>query len=138
MRTRFESFEVPVVVSIGGALGALGRWGLAQGLPSGAFPTATFITNVGGCFALGVVLVVGEVIGHPRHRHHRRQWARLWRPFLATGVLGGFTTFSTFVLEVDQLAAPVAMLYLVASVGLGLIAYSLGNQVARKRLGLHT
>lgn len=136
MGRRFESLEVPAAVAIGGALGALARWAVAQTISSEGWPTATFITNVAGCFALGVVLVVGEVIGHPRHRHQRRQWARLWRPFLGTGVLGGFTTFSTFVVELDRLGTVEAAFYLTASVGLGVAAYAAGNLVARRRLGL--
>ncbi|MEU2039734.1 fluoride efflux transporter CrcB [Nocardia niwae] len=97
------------VVALGGALGALARYGLAQGLPArpGHFPLATFLTNVAGCFAIGVLMVAVTEI-----------WAahRLLRPFLGVGVLGGFTTFSTYANEVRQLLAPgtivVAAVYL--------------------------
>lgn len=87
------------VVALGGALGALARYGLAQGLPGRPwhFPLATFLTNVAGCFAIGVLMVAVTEI-----------WAahRLLRPFLGVGVLGGFTTFSTYANEVRQLLAP--------------------------------
>ncbi|MFE7744113.1 fluoride efflux transporter FluC [Nocardia sp. NPDC057455] len=87
------------VVALGGALGALARYGLAQGLPSrpGHFPLATFVTNVAGCFAIGVLMVAVTEI-----------WSahRLLRPFLGVGVLGGFTTFSTYANEVRGLLRP--------------------------------
>ena len=132
MPNRVESVEVPIAVAIGGAIGAVARWGLASAMVSD-LPLATFITNLLGCFALGVVLVAGEVVGHRQGHHHHRQkwWVRLWRPFLATGVLGGFTTFSTLVLELNQLTALVALAYLLGSVLLGLSAYTVGNNWAR-------
>lgn len=136
MRDRFESVEVPLVVAIGGAVGALLRWRAAVAIPSTHFPWATFVTNLAGCFLLGIVLVVGEAVGRPHHRHHRRRWARLWRPFLATGVLGGFTTFSTFAVEADALGVAQGLLYVGASVVLGLVAYALGNTFARAVIGV--
>ncbi|MEU1548590.1 CrcB family protein [Nocardia sp. NPDC005745] len=88
-----------LVVALGGALGALARYGLAQGLPGrpGHFPLATFVTNVAGCFAIGVLMVAVTEI-----------WTvhRLLRPFLGVGVLGGFTTFSTYANEVRGLLRP--------------------------------
>jgi CrcB protein len=140
MRNPVESIEVPLAVAVGGAMGALARWGLASAIVTGAVPLATFITNIVGCFALGVVLVVGEVLGHRQghHHHHQRWWVRLWRPFAATGVLGGFTTFSTFVVEIDRLAVGMAVGYLVASVVLGLLAYSAGNALARTTFGVRS
>ncbi len=138
MRNPVESLEVPLAVGVGGALGSLARWGLATVIVDHTLPLATFITNISGCFALGVVLVVGEVLGHRQGHHHHRQkwWVRLWRPFTATGVLGGFTTFSTFVVEINRLDPGVAVSYLVASVVLGLLAYSAGNAVARRTFGV--
>ncbi|MEU2034075.1 fluoride efflux transporter CrcB [Nocardia amamiensis] len=90
---------VLLVVAAGGALGALARYGLAQGLPAhpGHFPIATFVTNVSGCFLIGILMVAVTEI-----------WAahRLLRPFLGVGVLGGFTTFSTYANEIRGLLAP--------------------------------
>lgn len=136
MESRFEHLLVPLAVAVGGALGSLARWALAGAVVSDGFPRATFTANVVGSFALGVVLVVGELVGTAKHRRHRSSWARLWRPFMATGVLGGFTTFSTFVLEVDRLGDAVALLYLVLSLGLGLLAYAMGNLGARMVFGV--
>ncbi|WUD69773.1 fluoride efflux transporter CrcB [Nocardia sp. NBC_00508] len=88
-----------LVVAAGGALGALARYGIAQWLPvhSGRFPWATFLTNVSGCFLIGVLMVAVTEI-----------WAahRLLRPFLGVGVLGGFTTFSTYANEIRALLRP--------------------------------
>ncbi|NUS72637.1 MAG: fluoride efflux transporter CrcB [Corynebacteriales bacterium] len=89
-------------VSLGGGAGALARWALTEAIPaeSGQWPTAIFVTNISGCFAIGVLMVlVGEV------------WpARpLLRPFLGVGVLGGFTTFSTYAVDIGQLGAHGAM-----------------------------
>ncbi len=58
---------------------------------SGRFPWATFVENVTGAFALGV-LVVLAFARWPRSRY--------LRPFLGVGVLGGFTTFSTYALDI--------------------------------------
>lgn len=112
--------QTPVVgaVGLGGAVGACARYGLelAWPTPSGGFPWATLIVNVTGCALMGALMVaITEVwVGH-----------RLLRPLLGTGVLGGYTTFSTFAADVDTLAAsghPVrALLYLIATPVLVLI-----------------
>ncbi len=87
------------VIAVGGGLGALARYGMAQLLPTrpGQFPWGTFLTNVSGCFAIGVLMVlITEVwVGH-----------RLVRPFLGVGFLGGFTTFSTYAVETRNLLQP--------------------------------
>jgi CrcB protein len=85
--------QVLGVIAVGGGLGALTRYGLAQAMPvhSGQFPWATFVTNVTGCFLIGVLMVLVP------------QAHRLVRPFFGVGVLGGFTTFSTYAVEFDNL-----------------------------------
>lgn len=107
------------VVAVGGALGALARHGLAVAVPAspGALPVATLLTNLSGCLALG--LLAGAWPEAP--------WLR---PFLGTGVLGGFTTFSTFAIETDRLpaAAPV--------VALGYVSLSTAGGVALAAAGL--
>jgi CrcB protein len=103
---------IVAVIALGGGLGALARYGLALAWPTlpGGFPWATFLTNVSGCFLIGMLMVaVTEVwTAHP-----------LLRPFLGTGVLGGFTTFSTYAVEVRRLLQPgtvgVAFGYLAAT-----------------------
>src|SRR4051794_14883819 len=82
-------WDVALVIAAGGALGSLARWGLNEALPQegGRFPWATFAENVGGCLVLGVLMVFLLDVWRP---------TRYGRPFLAIGVLGGFTTFSTY------------------------------------------
>ena len=117
-----------VVVALGGALGALGRWGVAEALPSspGGWPWATLLVNLSGCLLIGVLLAV--VLG----RHPTSPWLR---PFLATGVLGGYTTYSTFAVDVVRLvddgAVAVAAAYLLASVLGGVLAVVAGLVLGR-------
>lgn len=89
--------SVVLVIAAGGALGSLGRAGLAEALPHrpAEWPWATLVTNVTGSTALVVLLVVLS---------HRFPHVHYARPFLGTGLLGGYTTFSTFSVEVVELA----------------------------------
>ena len=136
MREPFERVVVPAAVAAGGAIGSLARWGMASWLGTDGFSTGTFVTNLVGSFALGVVLVAGEALGH-RQPHHRQQLhVRLWRPFMATGVLGGFTTFSTLAVEVNRTDASTAVVYLGVSLFWGLTCYAMGNALARRVLGV--
>lgn len=82
-----------LVVALGGALGASSRFGVSLILPVGyVFPWATVTVNLLGCFAIGFLYQMGleKDLG-------------LWMPFLMVGILGGFTTFSSFGLEVFKL-----------------------------------
>lgn len=110
-------------VSAGGALGALARHGIAVTwpYPSGAFAWSTWAVNVSGCFLIGVLMVAVE-----RRLSHRP----LVRPFLGVGFLGGFTTFSTFVADVQQARPAVALLYLGATVVTALLAVAAGTALA--------
>jgi len=84
--------DVLAVIALGGMLGASARYGVAQWLPTrpGRFPWATFWTNMSGSFLLGLLLVL---------LLERFPPTRLVRPFLATGILGAFTTMSTYEVE---------------------------------------
>lgn len=103
---------VLAVVSAGGGLGSLARFGLATWWPTGlgGFPWSTFTVNVVGCFLIGVLMIViTEVrMAHP-----------LVRPFLGVGVLGGFTTFSAYAADIRVLIEsghlPLGMVYLAAT-----------------------
>ncbi|MCF3143698.1 fluoride efflux transporter CrcB [Streptomyces platensis] len=84
------------VVAAGGGIGAAARYGAALVWPTGegSFPWTILAVNVVGCALMGVLMVmVSEV--WPAHR--------LLRPFLGTGVLGGFTTFSTYAVDIQRL-----------------------------------
>jgi CrcB protein len=87
-------------VAAGGTLGSLARYGLSHALPPrGGVPLGTLIENLLGAFLLGFLLQ--WLLGRG-HETHRRRWLRLT---LGTGVLGGFTTYSAFALELHGLLA---------------------------------
>jgi CrcB protein len=120
---------VLAAIAAGGALGTLARYGLAQLVPlsAGAFPWATFVTNITGSFALGLVLVV---------LLRRFPSNRFARPFVATGFLSGYTTYSTFALETVLLArdgnVALAAAYAVASLLAGFAAVYAGIVAGRR------
>ncbi len=114
---------MPLLVALGGALGACARYGLTLALPTspGALPVATLVANLIGCLLLG--LLVGRCPDGP-----------VLRPLVGTGVLGGFTTFSALALQTDRLvvAAPgLALGYLGLTTLGGLALASLGLRLAR-------
>ena len=88
--------SVVAVVALGGATGACARYGATLIWPTapGGFPWTTLIVNVAGCAVIGVFMVVISEVW-PAHR--------LVRPFFGTGVLGGFTTFSTYAVDIQRL-----------------------------------
>ncbi|MFF3263099.1 fluoride efflux transporter CrcB [Streptomyces sp. NPDC002932] len=98
MPTRTPNPQIPVVavVALGGATGACARYGASLLWPTEAdgFPWTTLVVNVIGCAVIGVFMVVISEV-----------WAahRLVRPFFGTGVLGGFTTFSTYAVDIQRL-----------------------------------
>lgn len=119
---------VLLVIATGGAAGAVARYGLGLAFPHEAdeFPWGTFIANIGGCLLIGVLMVLITEVwsGH-----------RLLRPFLGVGVLGGFTTFSAYVLEIRDLVAVrafgTALGYLFGTLVLALVAVWLGAALTR-------
>jgi CrcB protein len=120
------------VIALGGGIGAVGRYGLAELWPTrpGAFPWATFTVNVSGCLLIGVLMVlISEVLSVHR----------LVRPFLGVGVLGGFTTFSTYAAETRGLLAPgtvgLAFAYLAGTVLAALLAVIAGVWLTRAATG---
>ncbi len=118
------------VVAAGAALGGVVRYGIGTFVSTRfgiAFvPLATMAINLSGSFAIGIVLEVA--LG-------RGALSPLWRAFLATGVLGGFTTFSAFSAEALAYATggafPLAVAYVTASAGLGVVAAFAGSALAR-------
>jgi CrcB protein len=87
---------VLAVVALGGAIGACARYGASLLWPtaSGGFPWTTFGVNVAGCAVIGVFMVLITDLWAPH---------RLVRPFFGTGVLGGFTTFSAYAVDIQRL-----------------------------------
>ncbi|MFF4016175.1 fluoride efflux transporter CrcB [Streptomyces sp. NPDC001843] len=122
---------VVAVVALGGAIGATARYALSLGLPTpaGGFPWATFWTNVTGCAVIGVFMVVITDV-----------WAahRLVRPFFGTGVLGGYTTFSTYAVDIQKLLDDghpgTALAYLAATLIAALTAVWAAAAAARRVL----
>jgi fluoride exporter len=121
----------PVVlacVAIGGALGALTRYGIGRVIhvPVDGFPRSTFAINVSGAFLLGAFLTFVHV---------RRLPARYLRPLFAIGFLGAFTTFSTMAVETATLVkdghAALGIGYLLLSVVVGIATCVLGVVVGR-------
>ncbi|MFA9476888.1 CrcB family protein [Phycisphaerales bacterium AB-hyl4] len=117
-------------VAAGGMIGAVLRVGFVVVFPNsaGQFPWTTFVENVVGAFLLGWVLVMLLERWRPR-------WSSV-QPFLCTGVLGSFTTFSNFSVEWTLLANDgrlwLAVGYPAASVAAGLAAAGLGMLLARR------
>lgn len=119
------------IVALGGMCGTTGRYLLSLALPAdGGWPVATFIANVVGSFLLGVLL---EALVRRGDEDPGRRALRLG---LGTGVLGGFTTFSSLALELERLLARDELLtaatYATASVACGLVACLLGVAVAAR------
>ncbi|MFC1434127.1 CrcB family protein [Streptacidiphilus sp. N1-3] len=128
-----RQWDVVAVVAVGGGLGSIARYGLARvwTTPAGGFPWATFSTNVLGSLALGLLMVyVVEVWPPSRYR----------RPFLGVGIIGGFTTFSTYMNETRGLLASgqvaLADAYALTSLIAGLAAVWTGIALARRVSGL--
>lgn len=117
------------VIALGGMVGATARYELAKALPTSAghFPWATFWTNVSGSFVLGFLLIV-LLEWFPPTRHVR--------PFLTTGILGAYTTMSTFTVETAVLIKDghlaTGAVYGAASIVCGLLLAAAGVAVARR------
>jgi fluoride exporter len=122
---------VPVIVGValGGALGASSRYLLDRAIEArsfAVFPWSTFLINLSGCFLIG--LITESLVD----RHHVPAWIRVG---LVVGVIGGYTTFSTFSQEalglIEGRDLGVAALYAVGSVGIGILAVYAGSLAGR-------
>lgn len=92
-----HKWVVLAVIAAGGAAGSSARYGASLLWPTdaGAFPWTTLGVNASGCLLIGVLMVLVTGAEPPVHP--------LVRPFLGVGVLGGFTTFSTYALDISEL-----------------------------------
>jgi fluoride exporter len=117
-----------LAIGLGGALGTLARYGAERALPAAttAFPWSTFLVNVAGSFVLGAILTLVVERWSP---------TRFVRPFAAIGFCGGFTTFSTFAVEIVQRGqhgrVGLAAAYLLLSLLVGFAAAAAGIAVVR-------
>jgi CrcB protein len=124
---RGHPWAVLGVISAGGVLGAEARYGWQRAVPHppGGFDWATFGVNVSGCLLIGVLMALITELWPGQ---------RLLRPFLGVGVLGGFTTFSAYAVDIEQTvaagAAPTALAYLGGTLVAALCAVWLGATTA--------
>ena len=127
-RTVRGRWDILLVISVGGALGSLARWAVTAAIPHAAegVPWGTWLENVTGGFLLGLLMVLILDVWPP---------SRYVRPFLGVGILGGYTTFSTYMLDTRTLLAqgqvPIAFGYLFGTLLTGLVAVWAGVLVAR-------
>ena len=118
-----------LIIALGGALGAVSRFLLGNGVSralGSALPYGTFVINIVGCFAMGFLMTI--IVD-------REMLPAAWRLFLCVGFLGGFTTFSSFGYEALMLLTEgrllAALAYVGGSVVLGLVAAAAGVLCAR-------
>ncbi len=123
-----ERADILGVVAAGGALGSAARWALTQVLPRepAGWPLATWVANVSGALLLGALVGFVTQVWRP---------SRLVRPFWGIGVLGGYTTFSTYALETHLLVlggqVGSAAAYALVTLAIGIPAAWLGENLAR-------
>lgn len=119
------------VVFAGAGLGGLARYAGGSWIMAkygGRFPLGTLVINVTGSFLIGVLMTLLTERAQPHPN---------WRLFLVVGVLGGYTTFSSFEYETFQAvregARWMGMLYMTASVALGYIGVWIGTLLAARQ-----
>lgn len=122
-------FSILAAVALGGALGSLLRYFVASAIQSPAsvgFPWAIFLVNISGGFAMGLIVEMSALKLHIGPE---------LRAFLTVGVLGGYTTFSTFSLEsallIQRGAYATAAAYIAGSALLSIAALFAGLWVVR-------
>lgn len=126
-------FRTLAYIAAGGIIGSLGRFGIdvlvAGNLPLTPqdFPISTLVVNVLGCLAIGILAPLLLV---------RSNWTNA-RPFLITGILGGFTTFSALAVQSGIMLldgqAWRATIYLLATLAGGLLAVRLGMLISNRQ-----
>ena len=126
-----QMFDRYLVVLAGAGLGGLARYVAGtwiMGKYGGRFPLGTFVINVSGSFLVGVLMTLLTERLHPHPN---------WRLFLVVGILGGYTTFSSFEYETYQAmrdgARWMGMLYVTGSVVVGYLGVWLGAMLGGRR-----
>lgn len=121
--------NVILLVAVGGAVGSVARYLMASSIQTATgwdFPLGTVLVNILGCFLIGILYVL--LVARPDPRHDLRA-------LLMVGVMGGFTTFSSFSLETVTMAMngnyTGATLNVVISVAACLVGTLLGVTLAR-------
>src|SRR5579863_3447903 len=120
--------RIALMIGAGGFIGSVCRYLLAQAVQGrflSAFPFGTLTVNIVGCFVIGLIFAASD----------KGVLSAEWRLFLATGICGGFTTFSAFSIETVSLLRGgqmgYALSYVAASVLLGLSATFLATVLVR-------
>jgi fluoride exporter len=120
-----------LLVGMGGGIGSVLRWGIGLVVGEryrGDFPLGTFLINITGTFLIGYLSVLFGI-------DWRDRYGTPLNAFILTGVLGGYTTFSSMQLDAAKLAgkrrSSLAVTYLLLSVITGLLAAELGAALAR-------
>lgn len=124
-------FTTMIQVALGAAIGGAARYGVGVAILRGfgptAFPLGVITVNILGSFLMGVLVVL-----------FARQGLAAWNPFVMTGILGGFTTFSAFSLEtvtlIERGHAGLAAAYVLGSVLLSVGGLFVGVLLAREVL----
>lgn len=115
-----------LLVGLGGMIGSMSRYFFSLIIKPGSFPYTTFSVNIIGCLIIGMVMGLALKDGSLNNN---------WRLFLATGICGGFTTFSAFSLEcvqfIEQQRYAAMSGYIALSIVLGLAATFAGIQLTR-------
>ncbi len=122
---RVEEMRILIIIGTGGFIGSISRYLLSQFMQrifETTFPIGTLVVNILGSFFIGIIYGLSEKGGILSPE---------WRLFLAVGICGGFTTFSSFAYEnLNMLGLQQYLfltLYVGASLMLGLLAVYLGN-----------
>lgn len=124
--------KILFAIGLGSFIGGVSRYlisGLVQAKTAGTFPFGTFTVNITGCLLIGIVYGFAD----------KGQMSTDWRLFLATGILGGFTTFSAFSYETFDLLRnghiTTALSYVAASIFMGILATFTGFLAVTKYAG---
>ena len=127
MSTRLTSWHVYLAVAIGGMIGAVGRYGISILLENHfLFPIETLTANLIGCFLLSFLL---------NSEWFKKQFSQTISTGITTGIIGSFTTFSTFAVETIALGANhvfLCFVYVLLSIVGGLLLCYLGYRLANK------